>query len=95
MITTLKLCLRKVLGRFQVSEEGLNNILAAIEANINSRPIVQAEDNSGALTPTHFLFGERLTAIPSGPEPKTNGSLTNEYRMRQKHTDDFWRLWQR
>jgi hypothetical protein len=53
------------LGRFQVSEEGLNTILVAIEAAINSRPIVKAEDEAGALTPAHFLIGERLTAIPS------------------------------
>jgi len=82
-------------GRFQVSEEGLNNTLLAIEAAINSRPIVQAEDEAGALVPVHFLTGERLTAIPSGPEPETNMCLTKEFGMRQKHADDFWRWWQR
>jgi len=54
----------------------------AIESAINSRPIVQAADEAGALTPALFLTGERLTAIPSGPEPKTNGSITKEFRMR-------------
>jgi hypothetical protein len=63
-----------VLGRFQVSEEGLNTTLVAIESAINSRSIVQAEDEAGALTPAHFLIGERLTAIPSGPEPETSGN---------------------
>ena len=92
---TTKRCLRKVLGRFEVSEERLNTTLVAIEAAINSRPIVQAEDEVGALTPAHFLIGERLTAIPSGPELETNGSLTKEFRMRQKHADDFWKRWQR
>ena len=95
MIGTTKRFLRKVLGRFQVSEEGLNTTLVAIEAAINSRPIVQAEDEAGALTPAHFLTGERLTAIPSGPEPETNVNITKEFRMRQKHADDFWRWWQR
>ena len=50
----------------------------AAEAAINSRPIVQAEDESGAWTPAHFLIGDRLTAITSGPETETNGSLTKE-----------------
>jgi hypothetical protein len=95
MIGTTKRCLRKVLGRFQVAEEGLNTTLVAIEAAINSRPIAQAEDEAGALTPAHFLTGERLTVIPSGPEPGTNGNLTKEFRMRQKHADDFWRRWQK
>jgi hypothetical protein len=67
----------------------------ALEAAINSRPIVQAEDEAGALIPAHFLIGERPAVIPSGPEPETNGSLTKEFRMRQKYADDFWRLWQR
>ena len=77
----MKRCLRKVLGRFQVSEEGLNTVLVTIEAAINSRPIVQGEDGSGALTPAHFLVWKRLTVIPTGAEPETNGSLTKEFRM--------------
>jgi hypothetical protein len=67
MVGTTKRCLSKVLGRFQVPEEGLNITVVAIEAAINSRLIVQAEDDSGALTPAQFLIGEGLTAIPTGP----------------------------
>ena len=91
MIGTMKRCLCKVLGRSQVSEERLNTTLVAIQAAINSRPIVQAEDEAGELTPAHFLTGERLTAIPAGPEPETNGNLTKEFSMRPKHADEFWR----
>ena len=94
IIGTTKRCLRKVLGRFQFSGEGLNTTLVAIEADIYSRPIVQAEE-SDALTTAHLLFGERLTTIPSGPEAETNGSLTKEFKIRQKFADDFWRRWQR
>jgi hypothetical protein len=78
-----------------VSEKGLNTTLVAREAAINSRPIVQAGDETGALTPAHFLIGERLTTIPTVPEPETKGSLTKEFRMREKLADDFWRRWQR
>jgi len=53
----------------------------ATEDAIKSRPIVQAEDEAGALIPAHLLIVERLTATPSGPEPETNGSLTKEFRM--------------
>ena len=95
MVGTTKRCLRKVLGRLQVSEEGLNTTLVAIDAAINSRPIGQAEDETGVLTPAHFLIGERLTTIPSGREPETNRSLTKEFKMRQKLADDFWRRWQK
>jgi len=47
MIGTTKRCLRKIVGRFQVSEEGLNTTLVAIEAAINSRPTVWTEDEAG------------------------------------------------
>jgi hypothetical protein len=95
MVGTTNRCLRKVLGRFQVSEEGLNIVLITIEAAINTRPIVQVEDGSGALTTAHFLVGERLTAIPAGSELETNGSLTKEFRMRQRLADEICRRRQR
>ena len=95
MVRTTKCCLHKVLGWSQFSEEGLNTILVATEAAINSRTIVQARDEPGALPLAHFLIGERLTALPTGAEPKTNRSLTKEFRMQQKLTDDLWKWQQR
>jgi hypothetical protein len=94
MVGTTKRCLRKVPGRLHVSE-GLNTTLVAIKAVINSRPIGQAEDETGVLTPALFLIGERLTTIPSGREPETNRSLTKEFKLRQKLADDFWTRWQK
>ena len=45
MVGTTKLCLRKVLGRSQVDEEELHTILVGNEAALNSRPIIQVDDN--------------------------------------------------
>jgi len=42
MIKTTNRCLRNVLGRVQVCEEGLNTTLVATETAINSRQILQA-----------------------------------------------------
>jgi len=95
MVGNTKRCLRKVLGRLQVSEEGLNTTFVAIETAIYSRPIGQTEDETGVLTPAHFLIGERLTTIPSAREPETNRSLSKEFKMRQKLADEFWRRWQK
>jgi hypothetical protein len=44
MVGTMKHCMRKALGRCQVPDKGLNSTIIAIEAAINSRPIVQTED---------------------------------------------------
>jgi hypothetical protein len=36
-----------------------------------------------------------LTLVPTGLEPGINGSLTREFKIRQKIADDFWRRWQK
>jgi hypothetical protein len=51
-----------------VDEEELHTILVVTEAALNSRSIIQDEDNEN-LTPAHFLTGGKLTTIPHGPEP--------------------------
>ena len=89
MVGTTKRCLRKVLGRFQFPEGGLITTLVVIKAAIYSRPIVQAEDESRALTTAHFLIGDRLKAIQTCPEPVTNGSLTKDFVIGHKLADDF------
>ena len=70
MVGTTKRCLRKVLGKSKLTEEQFTTTLVTIEAAINSRPISMAEDST-ALTPAHFLIGQRLVTIPTGPEPTT------------------------
>jgi len=80
MVATTKRCLRKVLGRSQVDEEELQTILLGTEAALNSRPIIQDDDNE-TLTPAHFLTGGKLTTIPRGPEPVRTESLTRSFRQ--------------
>jgi hypothetical protein len=77
MVGTIKRCLRKVLGQSQATDEELATTLVNIEAALNSRPITQDED---ALTPAHFLCGKKLTALPSGTEPQTDGNLTKTHK---------------
>lgn len=92
MVGSTKRCLRKVLGRSSIDEEGLRTVLISIEAALNSRPLTQNEDDGDVLTPAHFLVGDRLTTLPTGPEP-TGGTLARQFRLRQQLTDDFWKRW--
>ena len=64
MVGSIERWLRKVLGRSKLDEEGLSTILASIEAALNSRPITEDLDTGEILTPSHFLIGKRLIAIP-------------------------------
>jgi len=93
MVATTKRCLRKVLGRAQVDEEELQTILVEIETTLNSRLIIQ--DDNETLTPAHFLTGEKLTTIPHGPEPVKTENLTRSFRQHQRLTEAIWRRWQR
>jgi len=90
MVGTVKHCLRNVLGQSRLTEEQLNTTFISIEASVNSRPITQSED-SAALTPAHFLIGG-LTTIPTGPEPTARQSQAKELLLKQKLSDDFWKL---
>jgi len=80
MVAKTKRCLRKVLGQAQVDEKEIQTILVGIEAMLNSRPIIQDDDNE-TLTPAHFVTGEKLTNIPHGPEPVRTENLTRSFRQ--------------
>lgn len=97
MIGSVKRCLRKVLGKACVDEDGLLTVLAGIETALNSRPIVHEYglgELGESLTPAHFLNGRKLTTIPSSPEP-ANKSLTRLWQEQQRRMDSFWKRWRK
>ncbi|XP_071040000.1 uncharacterized protein [Parasteatoda tepidariorum] len=86
LIGVVKRCLRKVLGRALLDEESLSTALIGIEAALNSRPLLYEDgkdDSSTALTPSHFLTGRKLTAIPSSPN--NNTKLRKIYKQQQTY----------
>jgi hypothetical protein len=76
-----------------MNEEALGTLLVEVEAAINPRPIVQ--DDLELLTPSHFLNGERLTALPTGPGPSIRDDLRKGARLREKMQEDFLKRWQK
>jgi hypothetical protein len=90
MVGSTKRCLRRLLGRSQVDAEGLCTVLTSIDAALNSRPIIQ-DDNNETLTPSHFLNGGKLITLPDGPEPTGMKMLTKAFRQSHKLTQDLWR----
>jgi hypothetical protein len=93
LVGTVKRCLRKVLGKTKSTKKPFGTLLVELEAAINSRPIVQ--DDSEVLTPSHFLNGERLTALPSGPEPTIRNNVRKDARLTEKMQEDFVKRWQK
>ena len=95
MVGSTKRCLRKILGRSQVDEEGLQTLLSGIEATLNSRPITEDLNGDNVLTPAHFLVGNKLTTIPYGGEPQTGKNLALEFQRKQRTLQEFWQQWKK
>jgi hypothetical protein len=65
MVGTVKRCLRKVLGNAKLTYDELLTTLVEIEGTLNSRPLTYAYAEVGVevLTPSHPIFGRRLSCI--------------------------------
>ena len=98
MIRTVKHCLRKVLGKAKLSEDELRTILLEVESTINSRPLtyLYEELDSEALTPSHLLYGRRLSTLPIEITFNENGNLyPKRYRYLVNKLKHFWNRWQK
>ena len=104
LVRSTKRCLRKFVGRAQLSFDELVTVLAEIEAVINSRPLtyVSAGDIEEPLTPSHLIVGRRILNLPDhlshlnddDEEFSLNNNLLNR---RMKHLanvlNHFWSRW--
>ncbi|CAI5682672.1 unnamed protein product [Oreochromis niloticus] len=105
LVRSVKICLKKVLGRASLHFEEMCTVLAEVEATLNSRPLtfVHNEVNEPQpLTPAHFLVGKRLTSLPPKSIPKdthhptaNKEDITRRWRYRQKLMTNFWNTWRR
>jgi hypothetical protein len=106
LIGLTKTALRKMTGRTKLSVNDLRTIVAEIEAVLNDRPLTRVPtERSGieALTPSHLLYGRRLTLIPynlTTDEEKddpsfgvTQSELSKKFIRRQNIQKCFWRQW--
>ena len=67
LIGLTKNALKKVLGRAQITLPELQTIIVEIEAILNDRPLTYVStdiDDEEALTPSHLLYGRRITSLP-------------------------------
>ena len=101
----MKVCLRKVLGRAQLSTDELRTVFAEVEANLNSRPLTYEYDEVSAemLTPSHLVYGRRITTLPDSSEiedselGKNSGRESSIARFKYLSTilEHLWSRWRR
>ena len=104
LVCSVKTCLRKVIGKASLHYEVIETILTEVEAVVNSRPITFTHTSSEEpvpLSPSHFLIGQRLTALPpavsmtSAVPDVRKIQLVKHWRCRQWIVKMFWCRWRK
>ena len=102
MIQSVKRCLRKVLGNSKLTQDELYSTLTEIEATINSRPLTYQYELGEALTPSHLLYGRRLSPFSLNVEANdisdteseiSHDSVTKRFLYLQRKLNSFWNRW--
>ena len=94
-VKSMKRHLRRVVGLQVLRYEKLLTTLTQFEAILNSRPLhplTNDPNDNAPLTPSHFLIGGSLLALPEDDiEVTTNIRL----KLMQRIQQDFWKSWKR
>jgi len=96
LVGTVKRSLKKALGTRVLSYRELETAIIEVEAIVNCRPLTYMTEDPDdcALTPSHFLVGDRLTALPrSNVKIITSSDLQRAYRLRDQALQRFWKIW--
>lgn len=98
-IRTMKRCLKKTIGRANITYDELMTVVTEAEMIMNSRPLsyVSTEDIEEPLTPSHLLVGRRLLSLPSVSEEKlpevSQEVLSRRARYLDRIMTHFWKRW--
>ena len=98
LVQSVKVPLRKILGRAVLSYDELFTILTDVEAAINSRPLtpISADPNDNeALTPAHLSIGRPLLLVPDSPLSTDSVRISDRYLYLQRTLNALWRRWLR
>ncbi|XP_030767150.1 uncharacterized protein LOC115890927 [Sitophilus oryzae] len=97
-IKSAKYHIKRILSQAYLTFEDMYTLLVEVEACLNSRPLTQISNDPldfSLLTPSHFLIGDSLLAIPETNIIEANVSRLNHYqRLKQIH-QHFWQRWSR
>ena len=101
MMKTIKIPLKKILGKNVFSPDEIYTILTEVEAMVNSRPLTQVSDEPSEmnyLTPASFLIGRQLINVPVKPvnsKKKTpeKKELNKLMVMQNRTLNLLWKTW--
>jgi hypothetical protein len=97
MFRTIKMSLKRVLGRSLLSYSEMNTVLTDVEAAINSRPLTTVSSDSRdpePLTPAHLAIGRPLKTLPDqAAESVLPPDANRRYLYIQRVIENFWKRW--
>ena len=99
LVRSVKRCLRKVLGNSRLTYDELYTVLIEIQATLNSRPLTYQYETDEVLTPSHLIFGYRLSPFSFGINPDVDDSevdqttLSRRFLFLRKKLIHFWNRW--
>ena len=99
LVRSVKRCLRKVLGNSRLTFDELYTVLIEIQATLNSHPLTYQYETDEVLTPSHLMFGYRLSPFSLGIDPAVENSEVNEtllgkrFLFLRKKLIHFWNRW--
>ncbi|XP_062530654.1 uncharacterized protein LOC119630128 [Bombyx mori] len=88
----------RVLGTQTQTYDEMHTLLCQIEAVLNSRPLCLLSSDPTdplPLTPSHFLIGGPLTALPDVSLTESTSSKLTRWRWVQQCLQHFWKRWSR
>ncbi|XP_030747104.1 uncharacterized protein LOC115875730 [Sitophilus oryzae] len=97
-VKSVKHHLKRVLGNTQLTFEEFLTILCQIEGILNSRPLCPLTSDPNdflPLTPTHFLIGRPLVAVPDDNVEDIKTNRLTRFQLIQQLSQQFWRRWER
>ena len=94
---SMKVLLKKVVGKHKLTFEELSTVLAEAEATLNSRSLIPIDSTSpdgvSALTPGHFLIGRPLRAPPARVDLVSKECNLKKWNLLHLLNSQFWSRW--
>ena len=84
LVRSVKRCLRKVLAKARFSFDKLYTALKEIEDTLNSLPLTNQYQTDEVLTPSHLIFGNRLSTYSFGINPDAGYSKVDQTTLSKR-----------
>ena len=96
-VKSMKVLLKKVVGKHKLTFAELSTMLAEAEATLNSRSLIPIDSTSpdgvSALTPGHFLIGRPLRAPPARVDLVSKECNLKKWNLLHLLNSQFWSRW--